>query len=166
MINQKPMNGKETEMISESIKKGLYTVFRRKGAGMWDFDDQGFALLEVVISMSVLLVVAFGLTTLSTGSWKNTDASKAYTEGSVLAARNLEAMFSEKYSSDQVSGMSSAVLAGDREFPSSDGLYTIKYRIKDNDILPDTKSVQLNVSFRRGMGTRTIRYNYLLPVRK
>lgn len=153
-------------MISESIIRRLGGVSRRKAAGSPVFDDRGFTLLEVVISLSVLLVAALGLTALSVGTWKTTDASKSYTEGSVLAAQNLESLFSEKYSSSQVSGQSPAILANDYQFDSSDGRYNVMYRIKDNDILPDTKSVQMTVTFTRGSGTRTVRYNYLLPLRK
>jgi prepilin-type N-terminal cleavage/methylation domain-containing protein len=153
-------------MITESIKIGLSRIFRRKATGMPGLDDRGFTLLEVVISIAILLVAAFALTTLNAGTWKNTDSSKSYTEASVLAARNLEALFSEKYSSDQVSGMSPAITAGDTPFTSSDGRYSGTYRIRDNDILPDTKTVQMTVSFVRGSSTKTVHFNYLLPVRK
>lgn len=153
-------------MILEPIKRRVGGDFRRNAVDGSGFDDRGFALLEVLIAIGVLLVAAFGLTVLSAGTWKNTDSSKSYTEGSVLAARNLEALFSEKYSSDQASGMSTAITVGDHLLISSDGRYTITYRIKDNDILPDTKTVQMQVTFARGSSTKTIRYNYLLPVRK
>jgi Tfp pilus assembly protein PilV len=156
----------EAEMIPETRTGRSGAVLRRGVPGIPGVDDKGVTLLEVVFAICILLVVALALTTLNAGTWKNTGSSKSYTEGSVLAAQHLEALFSRKYSSNTSSGMSAYVTAGDHTFQSSDGLYTVVYRIRDNDIMPDTKTVQMNVTFRRETGLHTIHYNYLLPIRK
>lgn len=142
-------------------------VFRKGVSGMPIVDDQGITLLEVVIAISLFLVVALGLVSLNAGTWYNTHSSKSGTEGSVLAARQLEELFSRQYASDTTSGMDDSITAGDHSFVSDDGRYTGTYRIKDNDIMPDTKTVQMTVTYNtHGSKPRTVRYNYLLPLRK
>lgn len=142
-------------------------AFRRGVSAMPSVDDKGVTLLEVVIAISIFLVVALGLVSLNAGTWYSTHSSKAGTEGSVLAAQQLEELFSRKYASNTLSGMDANITAGDHPFISDDGRYTGTYRIKDNDILPDTKTVQMTVTYEtHGSKTRTIRYNYLLPLRK
>jgi prepilin-type N-terminal cleavage/methylation domain-containing protein len=134
---------------------------------MSNVDDKGFTLLEVMIATSVFLVVALALTSLVARTWHNTDFSRSCTDGSVLAARQLEELFSRKYAGALPSGMDDKVTAGDRPFTSDDGRYTGTCRIKDNDILPDTKTVQVTVTYNTHRGAaRTVRYNYLLPLRK
>jgi prepilin-type N-terminal cleavage/methylation domain-containing protein len=155
-------------MVLESIQARLGKVFRRGAAGMPGVDDSGVTLLEVVIAIALFLVVALGLTSLNAGTWYNTHSSKSYTEGSVLAAQQLEELFSRKYAGNTSSGMSSYIIAGDHgPFFSDDGRYTFTYRVKDDDIMPDTKTVQMTVTFNTNGGkTSTVRYNYLLPLRK
>jgi prepilin-type N-terminal cleavage/methylation domain-containing protein len=142
-------------------------VFRKGVSGMPTVDDKGFTLIEVLIAIFIFLVVALGLTTMNAGTWYSTHSSRSGTEGSVLAAQQLEELFSRKYASDTASGMNGNITAGDHPFISDDGRFTGTYRIKDNDILPDTKTVQLTVIYNtHGSKTKTIRYNYLLPLRK
>jgi prepilin-type N-terminal cleavage/methylation domain-containing protein len=130
-------------------------------------DDKGVTLLEVVVAISIFLVVALGLISLNAGTWYNTHSSKSGTEGSVLAAQQLEELFSRKYASDTLSGQDANITAGDHPFFSDDGRFTGKYRIKDDDILPDTKTVQVEITYNtHGAKKRTVRYNYLLPLRK
>jgi Tfp pilus assembly protein PilV len=139
---------------------------RCKATSPLNLDDQGISLVEVMIAVTVLMVVALAVSSLTAKTWKTTDLSKAYTEASTEATQQLESMISAKYASDQASGMSPGLVAGVRSFKSSDGRYNISYEIRDNDILPNTKSVQMNVSFTRGGVVKNIRYNYLLPLRK
>jgi Tfp pilus assembly protein PilV len=154
-------------MVLESIIGRLGKVFRKGVSGMPGLDDQGITLLEVVIAISLFLVAALGLTSLNAGTWYNTHSSKSGTGGSVLAAQQLEELISRKYASDTASGMDGNITAGDHPFTSDDGRYTGTYRIKDNDSLPDTKTVQMTVNYNtHGSKPRTIRYNYLLPLRK
>ncbi len=132
-----------------------------------NLNDKGFTLVEIMVTMVVVMVMALALGRLNANTWNTTDMSKAYTEGSTLAAQHLESLFSEKYASDQASGMSAAVTAGaSHDFQSPDGHYNISYSIRDDLILPGTKSVLMNVSFKRGAVTKSIEYNYLLPLRK
>jgi prepilin-type N-terminal cleavage/methylation domain-containing protein len=155
-------------MVPESMVARWGTVFKRGVSGKPGADDNGFTLVEVVIGVALFLVVALGLTTLNAGTWYNTHSSKSYTEGSVLAAEQLEELFSRKYAGTTSSGMSSAVTAGDHgPFHSDDGRYSITYRVKDDDIMPDTKTVQMTVTFNsHGAKSNEVVYNYLLPLRK
>lgn len=154
-------------MVLKSIKGRLGRVFKKSLPGMPSVDDKGVTLLEVVIAISLFLVVALGLVSLNVGTWYNTHSSKSGTEGSVLAAQQLEELFSRKFANDTPSGMDANVTAGDHSFVSDDGRYTGTYRIKDNDILPDTKTVQMTVIYNtHGSKRRKISYNYLLPLRK
>jgi prepilin-type N-terminal cleavage/methylation domain-containing protein len=142
-------------------------IFRKCVSGMPIADDKGFTLLEVMIAIFFFLVAALALTSMNAGTWYSTNFSKSTTEGSVLAAQHLEELISRKYVSDKPSGMDDKIVSGDHTFQSDDGRYTGTYRIKDNDILPDTKTVQAKITYNtHGGKTRTVRYNYLLPLRK
>ena len=127
-------------------------------------NDRGFALIEVMIAMMVVAVAMLALSNLNVNTWGSIGLAKSHTEASVLASQNLESLFSEKYASDQAAGMSPAVTVGDHLF--TDGDYQVLYSIRDSDTLPDTKSVQMNVSFRQGGSVKNTRFNYLLPLRK
>jgi Tfp pilus assembly protein PilV len=129
-------------------------------------DDQGISLVEVMIAVFVLMVVALAVSSLTARSWKTMDLAKSYTEASTVAMQELESMISDKYTSDQERGMSPAIYAGVYTKKSADGRYAVSYEIRDNDILPNTKAVQMNVSFTRGGVVKSVRYNYLLPLRK
>jgi Tfp pilus assembly protein PilV len=154
-------------MVLDSITGRLVMIFRKGVSGMPSVDDKGITLLEVVIAISLFLVVALGLASLNAGTWYNTHSSKSGTEGSVLAAQHLEELFSRKYANDTLSGMDTKITAGDHTFFSDDGRFTAMYRIKDDDILPDTKTVQVTVTYdTHAANTRTVHYNYLLPLRK
>jgi prepilin-type N-terminal cleavage/methylation domain-containing protein len=130
-------------------------------------DDRGISLIEVMIAMFIFSVVALAISSLNVKTWQVTDLAKSYTEASTEASQKIESMISEKYVSNQASGMSPALIAGTTyASESSDGRYKISYEIRDNDVLPNTKSVQMTVSFYRGGVMKNIRYNYLLPLRK
>ncbi|MGD8837949.1 MAG: prepilin-type N-terminal cleavage/methylation domain-containing protein [Desulfobacteraceae bacterium] len=157
----------EVEMVLESITGRLDMIFRKSIPGMPSADDKGFTLLEVVIAISLFLVVALALTSLSVGTWYSTHSSKSSTEGSIVAAQYLEELISRKFVSEKLEGMSYKLTAGKHTFTTDDGRYTGTYRIKDNDILPGTKTVQITVNYNtHGSKARRVRYNYLLPLRK
>jgi prepilin-type N-terminal cleavage/methylation domain-containing protein len=154
-------------MVLESITGRLGMIFRKGVSGMPGVDDKGFTLLEVMIAIFFFLVAALALTSLNTGTWYSTHSSRSMTEGSVLTAQHLEELISRKYASDKPSGMDGKITSGDHTFQSEDGRYSGTYRIKDDDILPDTKTVQMTVTYAtHGSTTHTVRYNYLLPLRK
>ncbi len=139
---------------------------RWKATSLPKLDDQGISLVEVMIAVFVFSVVALAMSSLNAKTWKTTDLSKSYTEASVLATQYLESMISEKYASDQASGMSTGITAGVHSFKAPEGNYTISYEIRDDNLVPNTKSVQMNVSFTQSGMVRNIRYKYLLPLRK
>jgi prepilin-type N-terminal cleavage/methylation domain-containing protein len=155
-------------MILESMTAKWGKVLGRAASAMPPIDDKGITLIEVMIATALFLVIALGLTTLNAGTWHNTHSSKSYTEGSVLAAQQLEDLFSRKYAGTSNSGMSSEITAGDHgPFYSDDGRYSVTYRVKDDDIMPDTKTVQMVITFdTHGGKSNEVIYNYLLPLRK
>ena len=129
-------------------------------------DDHGLSLIEVMIAIFVFSVVALAVSSMTVKTWQTTDLAKSYTEASTLAAQNLESMFSAKYASNEESGMNAGITEGIHTFDTPDGRYNISYEIRDNDALPNTKSVQMTVSFIQGQEVKKVRYNYLLPLRK
>lgn len=137
-----------------------------KATNLPKLDDQGISLVEVMIAVLVFSVVALAMSSLSAKTWKTTDLSKSYTEASILATQYMESMISEKYASDQATGISAGITAGVHSFKAPGGNYNISYEIRDDNLVPNTKSVQMNVSFTRGGTVKNIRYKYLLPLRK
>jgi Tfp pilus assembly protein PilV len=142
-------------------------VFRKGVSGIPTVDDKGMTLLEVLIAICIFMVIALALTTMNASTWYTTHASKSGTEGSILAAGQLEEMISRKFADGDTDGMDASLIQGDHSITTDDGRYTCTYRIKDGDILPGTKTVQINVIYNtHGSKTNTIHYNYLLPLRK
>jgi Tfp pilus assembly protein PilV len=139
---------------------------RWKATSSLKLDDRGISLVEVMIGVFVLMVVALAVSSLTAKTWKTTDLSKSYTEASTEATQQLESMISAKYAGNQPSAMDPGIIAGAYSSKSTEGQYDITYVIRDGDLLPNTKSVQMNVSFTRGGIVKNIRYNYLLPLRK
>ena len=117
---------------------------------------QGFTLLEIIIAISVFSVIALGLMRLSVTTQHGIIQARTSTEASVLAARNLESIFSRKYEDGAIDNGSHTL---------TEGAYTINYEIRDDAILPNTKAVQLNISYNLGSKVKNVRYHYLLPQR-
>ncbi len=141
-------------------------ISKREPSSRLNVDDKGFTLIEIMISMMVIAIAVLALTKLNANTWSSIGLSKSHTEASALAVRTLETLFSEKYASDQTSGMSALLTTGIHPFTSADGYYQVTYEIRDSDILPDTKTVQMNVSFNQGARVINTRFNYLLPLRR
>lgn len=142
-------------------------MIQRKASNLPGLNDAGFTLIEIMAAMICFAIVALALSTMNATTWTQTSRAKTHTEASVLASQHLESLFSEKYAGeDENNSMSAAVKAGPHSFLSSDGHYTISYTIRDNDILPGTKSVQMTVTPNHGGAFRSLRYNYLLPLRR
>jgi hypothetical protein len=157
----------EVEMVSESIAGRLGTIFRKGVSGMPGVDDKGFTLVQVIIATFFFMVVALALISLNSSTWYNTHFSRSMTEGSVLAARHLEELIPRKYVSKNPDGTDDKIAPGDHSFATDDASYTGTYRIRDDNILANTKSVQITVTYEtHGGTTRKTRYNYLIPLRK
>jgi prepilin-type N-terminal cleavage/methylation domain-containing protein len=154
-------------MVLISITGRVGMIFRKGVSGMPGVDDKGFTLVEVMIAIFFFLAVAFAITSMNIGTWYNTYFSRSTTEASILAAQQLEELISRKFAGYKDGGMDDKIRSGDHPFISDDGRYTGVCRIKDNVVLPQTKAVQVTVSFTTHDGkTKTLRYNYLIPLRK
>ena len=137
-------------------------------------DQKGFTLIEVMIAMIFFMIAALAIGRLSTNSWQDVDCSKSYTEASVLASRQLEGLMSQRYTCTETEdancsenfGVQAAVTEGTKTPASDDPAYQIAYDITNNAVARDTKSVQMTVNFTCAGVPRTVRYDYLLPMRK
>jgi Tfp pilus assembly protein PilV len=154
-------------MVSESIAGRLSTIFRKGVSGVPSVDDKGFTLVEVMIAIFFFMIVALALISLNSSTWYNTYFSRSTTEGSVLAAQHLEELIPSKYVSNNPDGHDGKIAPGYHSFQSGDGRHTGTYRISDDKILVNTKSVRITVTYKtHGGKTREARYNYLIPLRK
>jgi Tfp pilus assembly protein PilV len=141
-------------------------IRRSKANCSLHLDDRGISLVEVMIAIFVLTVVTLAVSSLTVKTWDTTDLAKSYTEASTVALQRIESMISDKYASNGDKGTSVELVAGVHNGESADGRYAISWEIRDNDMLPNTKTLQMNVSFKRGGVVKNVRYNYLLPLRK
>ncbi len=126
--------------------------------------NAGFTLVEVMIGISVFLVAMLGIAALTGSTWQQTGCAESFTEASVEAAQQLESMFSAKYASNQITGMDAGMVNGWHN--TTVDRYAISYLISDEAVLPNTKSVQMNVGFTCNGRQQNIRYNYLVPMRQ
>lgn len=119
--------------------------------------ESGFTLIEVMVAMFCFLLVAMGLGALTTGSWGTVTHSRLGTEASVVGSRNIEAIVSRAYHD--------AAISNGIHQPAPEGIYSVSYVISEDALLPDSKYVQMNVSYNVGSKVKNVRYQYLLPER-
>ena len=118
--------------------------------------DAGFTLIEVIISMTCFLIISLALGALIVNSWGAVTRSRLTTDASVVGSRTIEGMISRVYHDAAI---------GNGTHTTTHDIYTISYTIGDDALLPDSKYVQMNVSYKVGGITKTVRYHYLLPER-
>jgi prepilin-type N-terminal cleavage/methylation domain-containing protein len=119
--------------------------------------DKGFTLVEVMIAMLIFIIVTVALTRLSVGTSQGNTIARHSTESSVIGAGFLESVISRAYrGADMTDGPYSFVQDG----------CTVNYTISTAAILPDTKHIEMVVSYPMGNTTKTLRYHYLVPERK
>lgn len=117
---------------------------------------QGFTLVEVCIAILCFTVATLAISGLSARTWKSVRTAKSSTEASVMASKVLESLISRSYQDEAIDDN-----AASHTF-EEDG-YTITYLIRDDAVLPDTKCVQMNVSYNLAGSIKSVRMYYLLP---
>lgn len=137
-------------------------------------NPNGFTLIEILIAMVFFSISALAIGRLSMNSWNEVDCSKAYTEASIEASRQIEGLYSQRYTCTETVdancvegiGVLAGVSEGNKTPAAEDPQYQIAYTVTNDAVAPDTKSIQMNVTFNCRGAQRTVRYDYLLPMRK
>ena len=118
--------------------------------------SEGFTIIEVLIALLCFTIATLAVSNLSDATWKSVSISKFSTEASVKASKVLESLISRSYQDGAIEDIE------DPHTFEEDG-YTISYIIRDDAVLPDTKFVQMDVSYNLGDSPKSVRMNYLLP---
>ena len=151
--------------------------------------DAGFTLMEILVGMALFTVAMLGVGSLSQSTSKMTGCTKMYSQATYEAGQALEQLFSAQYSAaggsqygvntrlhEKAPGQWHERRVGDR------GQFNLRYRVVDDAILEETKSIQMNVDYTCGGlpnqnirkdgvaltgGTnKSIQIIYLLPLRR
>jgi Tfp pilus assembly protein PilV len=117
--------------------------------------QEGFAILEAMISMAIFAIGIFGLLSLQTASVRTNDLARGITTQSAMAAEYVEQLISLPYGHD-------ALKAGNHG-PEDRERYTISWTVVDNDMINRTKTITATVVwFERGV-QKTIVLTYIKP---
>ena len=137
-------------------------------------NHRGFTLIEVMITMVFFMIAALAVGRLSSNNWVEVDCSKAYTEAALEASRQIEGLFSQRYTCTETTdancvegiGVLAGVTEGTKTPAAQDDRYQISYSVTNDAVAPETKSIAMTVNFTCGAVPRTARYDYLLPMRR
>lgn len=118
--------------------------------------DQGFSLVDAMVGMAVFAIVALALASQASRTILANHSAKRTTTSAVRASQEVDQMISLRYHDTRIDD-------GTFTIPADEG-YAISYEVREDDALPNTKSVKMTVTFtEKGGSQRTVSYNYLLP---
>ncbi len=119
-------------------------------------NEQGFSLLEVMISLAIISIGILGVASMQISSIKTNTSARQSTEGATWAVDRVEQMMSLPYGDAQLN-------TGSYATTSPDGIYSINWTVTDSAVIPRTKSIHSNVSWTRGTKTTNISINRIIP---
>jgi len=100
--------------------------------------EQGSALLEVVVAISILAIGLLAIASMQVAAIRGNSFAGNVTEGTCLASDRLEKLMSQAYSNADLT-------AGAHTDPSPPSGYTITWNVTDDSPFSDTKTISLTV---------------------
>ncbi len=119
-------------------------------------NEQGFSLLEVMISLAIISIGILAIASMQVASTKVNASVRQSTEGSTWAVDRVEQLMSLPYDDTQLS-------TGSYATTSPDGVYAINWTVADSVVIPKTKSISTNVTWTRGTTTKNMTINKIIP---
>ncbi len=111
--------------------------------------EQGFALIDVMISLAILSIGILGVAAMQTRSVTGNASAMGYTEGSTWAMDKVERLMNLPYThGDLNSGVHTPET-------SPDGVYTIRWAVTEPGPIPRTKQVAITTEWQWGLPQRT-----------
>lgn len=120
-------------------------------------NTDGFTLLEVVIALAIFSVSIIALYTIQTGTINQNSRASRITTADSWASEKIEDLISEDYDDvkdtddDGKAGLSHSTTAtADGNEVSQDGVYTMVWNVAEDHPLPNTKTIRVIVTNRKG----------------
>jgi type IV pilus assembly protein PilV len=118
--------------------------------------EQGSALLEVVVAISILAIGLLAIASMQVAAIKGNNLAGNVTEGTCLASDRLEKLMSQSYTHADLS-------AGAHTDPSPPGGYTITWNVADDSPLTNTKTISLTVIWANHGAQKSVSMQRIIP---
>ncbi|CAN2040570.1 type IV pilus assembly protein PilV [Candidatus Magnetomoraceae bacterium gMMP-15] len=117
-----------------------------------DKNNKGFTLIEILIAITIFAIGILGVGTMQSYSIHGNSAAKDITEANTLAEHRIERLMSLKYT-DVIGGSD-----------TEDHKFNIVWNVTQNDIINDTKTVEVIVTWQSKGNTNKISMYQVIPV--
>jgi Tfp pilus assembly protein PilV len=117
--------------------------------------QEGFAILEALIATAIFAIGIFGVLSMQTTAVKTNDIARGVTSQSAMAAEMVEQLLSVPYDHQNLT-------AGSHP-PQKEGRYTISWAVTDDDMIVNTKTITVTVTWLERGAPKTINLTYIKP---
>ncbi|MGD9032719.1 MAG: hypothetical protein PVJ69_14075 [Desulfobacteraceae bacterium] len=118
--------------------------------------EQGSALLEVVVAISILAIGLLAVASMQVAAIRGNSFAGNVTEGTCMASDRLEKLMSQKYDHADLA-------AGGHTDPSPPSGYTITWNVTDDSPLSNTKTITLTVIWSNHGAQKSVAMQRIIP---
>lgn len=118
--------------------------------------EQGSALLEVVVAISILAIGLLAVASMQVAAIRGNSFAGNVTEGTCMASDRLEKLMSQKYDHADLT-------AGAHTDPSPPNGYTITWNVTDDSPFSDTKTITLTVIWSNHGSQKSVAMQRIIP---
>ncbi len=118
--------------------------------------EQGSALLEVVVAISILAIGLLAVASMQVAAIRGNSFAGNVTEGTCLASDRLEKLMSQTYDHADLT-------AGAHTDPSPPSGYTITWNVTDDSPFSDTKTITLTVIWANHGAQKSVAMQRIIP---
>ena len=118
--------------------------------------EQGSALLEVVVAISILAIGLLAVASMQVAAIRGNSFAGNVTEGSCMASDRLEKLMSQTYDHADLT-------AGAHTDPSPPSGYTVTWNVTDDSPLNDTKTITLTVIWSNHGAQKSVAMQRIIP---
>lgn len=136
-------------------------------------DEKGFTLLEVILAVSILSVGLLAVASMQASSIRGNAFAGGISQGTVWGSDRMEKLISLAYQDygssllqdtdgDGNTGLDHAA-SGTADHQETHDKYTIYWNIADNNLLSDTKTINLIVLWTEHGAQKSVSMQYVVP---
>jgi type IV pilus assembly protein PilV len=118
--------------------------------------EQGSALLEVVVAISILAIGLLAVASMQVAAIRGNSFAGNVTEGTCMASDRLEKLMSQKYDHADLT-------SGAHTDPSPPSGYTITWNVTDDSPFSDTKTITLTVIWSNHGSQKSVAMQRIIP---
>ena len=103
--------------------------------------EKGFTMIEILIAISIFAVGMLAVATMQVSGIHGNATAKTLTSAAAWAADRLESLMVRPYDHIDLDP------AGNPHSGGTKGRYSISWNVTENDVLPNSKTITVNVSY-------------------